>query len=104
MPILVNILTVLYTLADPTFKFQIIWIFCCIEKFDGYNFCYKLYQLYKQYSNYMIENMSKGPLRELVRFRWFFELWEFELKEFSCKSLLGISKVTEEFVRFKWSV
>ena len=40
---------------------------------------------------------------KFVRFRWLFELCEFELKEFSCKSLLVNSQGTEEFVRFRWS-
>ena len=35
-----------------------------------------------------------------VRYRLFFELCEFQLKEFSCKGLLVNSERTEEFVRF----
>ena len=40
--------------------------------------------------------------QKFVRFRWFFELCEFELKEFSCKGLLSNSERTEDFVRFRW--
>ena len=35
--------------------------------------------------------------------RWFYELCEFELKEFSCKGLLVNSEGTEEVVQFRWS-
>ena len=59
-------------------------------------------RLRNQNSNYMMKNTSRGP-KKFVRFRWFFELCEFELKEFSCKGLLVNSEGTEEFVRFRWS-
>ena len=36
-------------------------------------------------------------------FRWFFELFEFELKGFPCRGLLVNSEGTEEFVRFSRS-
>ena len=39
--------------------------------------------------------------QKFVRFILFFELCEFELKEFSCKSLLVSFEGTEEFVRFR---
>ena len=38
--------------------------------------------------------------QKFVWFRWFFELCELELKEFSCKSLLVNSEGTDEFVRW----
>ena len=41
--------------------------------------------------------------QKFVRFRWFFELCEFELKEFSCKGLIVNSEGTKEFVWFRWS-
>ena len=41
--------------------------------------------------------------RKCVWFKWFFELCEFELKEFSCKALLVNSGGTDEFARFSWS-
>ena len=47
------------------------------------------------------EKYSQGT-QKFVRFRWFFELCEFELKEFSCKSLLVNSKGTKECVQFRW--
>ena len=42
--------------------------------------------------------------QKFVRFRWFFELWEFELKEFFSKGLLVNSEGAEEFVRFRWAI
>ena len=41
--------------------------------------------------------------QKCVWFKWFFELWEFQLKEFSCKPLLVSSEGTKEFVWFRWS-
>ena len=54
-----------------------------------------------QNSNCMMKNTSRRP--KFVRFRRFFKLCEFELKEFSCESLLVNSEGTEEFVRIRWS-
>ena len=39
--------------------------------------------------------------QKFVRFRWFFELCEFKLKEFSCKDLLVNSEGIKEFVLFR---
>ena len=39
--------------------------------------------------------------QKCVRFRWFYELCQFELKEFSCKGLLVDSEGTKELVRFR---
>ena len=44
-----------------------------------------------------------GGGQKFVWFKWFCELCEFELKEFSCKPLLVNSEGTKEFVRFRWS-
>ena len=57
------------------------------------------YRLWNQNSNYMMKNTSRGP-KKFVWFRWFFELCEFELKEFFCKGLLVNSDRSEEFIRF----
>ena len=40
--------------------------------------------------------------QKFVRFRWFFELCELELKEFFCKGLLVNSDRTEDLFRFRW--
>ena len=58
-------------------------------------------RLRNQNSNYMMKKVQ--VTRKFVRFRWFFELCEFELKEFSCKGLLVNSEGTKEFVRLRWS-
>ena len=57
-------------------------------------------RLRNQNLNYIMKNTSRGP-KKLVRFRRLFELWEFELKEFSCKDLLLNSEGTKEFVRIR---
>ena len=41
--------------------------------------------------------------QKFVWFRWYFELCEFELKEFSCKGLLVNSEGTKDVFRFRWS-
>ena len=41
--------------------------------------------------------------QKFVRFRWFFELCKFELKEFSCKGLLVNCEGIEKLVQFRWS-
>ena len=59
-------------------------------------------RLQNQNLNYMMKKKVQGT-QKFVRFRWFFELCEFELKEFSCKGLLVNFKGTEESVRIRWS-
>ena len=59
-------------------------------------------KFWNENSNYMMKNYVRG-IQKFVRFRWLFELCEFELKEFSCKGLLVNSDKTKKFVRFRWS-
>ena len=62
------------------------------------------YKLLRLWSNIRITwwKSRPGDLR-FFRFWWFFELFEFELKEFSSQGLLLNSEGTEEFVRFRWA-
>ena len=84
------------------------------KTFEYYDIRIETFELTTVAYRRMKELVSKTKIRitwwkirpgnpKLVRFKWFFELCEFELKEVSCKCLLVNSVGTKEFVRFRWS-